>query len=389
MNQQWWRILCVVLVASASLCSGCGQSQEPSKSNGGGQSGTKAPTTGAPAKLTYQVSSARKSPSGSPPRFVLVTNGESPFWAAVRAGMQHAGKELGVTVDMMVNDGTPQGQIDKLRQIGTQADVVGVGISVTQARAVGVVDEMRNLQKKGVHLICVDSDVDRELFEDARFAFVGTDNLTGGRELGACAKGLRPNGGNYVTFVGIKTSQNAQERIGGVAQGAGDGFKALDSMGDDLDRSRARENVRNAIRNHPNLDTLVGIWSYNAPAIVDVVSELNRRKDFTLVTFDAERLAIDAMAKGMIDAMVVQNPYEMGNQGVRLLKALSESDQQVVTEMFPNLGSAGGNLYDTGLKVVVPDEKSPLRREMFGEKTRFMTLAEFREWLEEFGLTDS
>jgi ribose transport system substrate-binding protein len=95
-------------------------------------------------------------------------------------------------------------------------------------------------------------------------------------------------------------------------------------MGDDLDRSRAKDNVRNAIKNHPDLNTLVGIWSYNAPAIVGVVSELKRRKDFTIVTFDAEPEAIAEMAQGNIDAMVVQNPYEMGYQGIRTLKALVE-----------------------------------------------------------------
>ncbi|MFO0918001.1 MAG: substrate-binding domain-containing protein [Planctomycetaceae bacterium] len=116
-------------------------------------------------------------------------------------------------------------------------------------------------------------------------------------------------------------AQNAIERIGGFGEGAGDAFVSKDSMADDYDSSALRDNVRNAIRNHPNIKTLVGIWSYNAPAIVDVVAELNRRADFTIVTFDAEPLAIAAMGRGKIDAMVVQNPYAMGYDGIKLLKA--------------------------------------------------------------------
>jgi ribose transport system substrate-binding protein len=307
----------------------------------------------------------------------------------VRIGMENAGKDLGVNVDLMVNDATDQGQLEKLRQIGTQNDIVGVGMSAVQASAPGVADEMKRLQAKGVHVITIDSDVDRAVYPSARFAFVGTDNHTGGRELGVCAKGMRPDGGNYVTFVGIKASQNAQERIGGFGEGAGEKFNELDSMADDVDEVRARENVRNAIRNHPTLNTLVGIWSYNAPAIVDVVKELNRRKDFTVVTFDAEPGAIKEMAAGNIDAMVVQNPYEMGFQGTRLLKALVEDDKQTIAEMFPKLGQPNGNIFDTGLKVVVPDESSPLKADMFGPKTQFMMLSEFREWLTKFGLEGS
>ena len=65
-------------------------------------------------------------------------------------------------------------------------------------------------------------------------------------------------------------------------------------MGDDFDRTKARDNVRNALRNFPDLKFLVGIWSYNAPAIVDVVKETGKRKQVTIVAFDAEPLAIEA-----------------------------------------------------------------------------------------------
>src|SRR5580704_4832284 len=207
---------------------------------------------------------------------------------------------------------------------------------------------MRDLQKRGIHVITIDSDVDRARLRDCRFAFVGTDNLAGGRELGKCLKGLRPEGGGYVTFVGRKGAQNAMDRIQGVAQGVGENWKQLDSMGDDIDRNVARENVRNAIVNHKqDLNALVGIWSYNAPAIVDVVKkDANLRKEYLVVAFDAEPLAVAAMGDGMIDAMVVQNPYSIGYQGVRLMQALVRNDQATIKEMLPNQGKTDGDVYD-------------------------------------------
>src|SRR5205823_13224834 len=144
------------------------------------------------------------------------------------------------------------------------ADIVAVGISALDASNEAVADQMRELQKKGIKVVTIDSDVDRDKMRDARFAFVGTDNLQGGKELGKCAKGIRPDGGEYVTSVGRKAAQNAIERIGGFGKGAGDKFTSADSMGDDIDLKKARENVRNAMTNHPKVNTLVGIWSYNA-----------------------------------------------------------------------------------------------------------------------------
>jgi ribose transport system substrate-binding protein len=240
-----------------------------------------------------------------------------------------------------------------------------------------------------VVVVTIDSDVDREKFRDVRSAFVGTDNFAGGRELGVAAKHLRPDGGEFVQFVGRTGAQNAIERMNGVVEGAGEKFKELDRMGDENDRTRAKENVRNAIRNHPDLNTLVGIWSYNAPAIADVVREMNKRDAMTVVAFDAEPNAIEQMAAGQIDAMVVQNPFEMGYQGIRLMQALVEDDKATVAEMLPNFGQPEGDIYDTGLKVVVPDEGSPLAPEQFGATTEFLKLGEFRAWLNKYGLTGS
>ena len=331
---------------------------------------------------------------GGEKRLVILTNGDSPYWDACRAGLMAANSELklsdsGLKAVLDVNDGTPQGQLQKLQQYGTQSDIAGVGVSAIDANNIAVADELRALQKKGIKVLTIDSDLDRKDFADARFAFIGTDNRTGGQVLGKCAKGLRAEGGDYVTFVGRTGAQNAIERIDGFAEGAGDKFVLKDKMADDTNKQAARDNVRNAIRNHEGLKVLVGIWSYNAPAIVDVVRELDRRKDFTVVVFDAEPDAITAMKDNQIDAMVVQNPFDMGFQGVRLLQALVKDDKETISSMLPKHGEPGGDIYDTGLKVVVPNADSPLTADQFDKSVEFQDLSTFQKGMEKYGLTGS
>lgn len=345
-------------------------------------------------KTTSATTAAAPKTNGALKRLIILTNGDSPFWDACREGLLQANRELklndrGLNAVLDVNDGTAQGQLSKLQQYGTQTDIAGVGVSALDAGNAAIADELRTLQKKGVKVLTIDSDIDRSQFRNARYAFIGTDNLTGGKVLGVCAKGLKPEGGEYVTFVGIKGAQNAIERIGGFGQGAGEKFTFKDTMTDENDKTKARENVRNAIRNHPNLSVLVGIWSYNAPAIVDVVKETNRRKDFTIVTFDAEPTAISSMAEGSIDAMVVQNPFQMGYQGVRMLDALVNSKDDVLKEMLPNYGQPDGDIFDTGLKVVVPGADSPLKPELFEKGVEYLPLDQFQQWLKKYGLTGS
>lgn len=357
--------------------------------------GPEIPQAAAPSDDSTSTSGATPSDSKERKRLIVLTNGNSPYWDACRAGILDANRELdleakGFVGVMEVNDGTPQGQLDKLRQFGSQADVAGIGVSAIDAANAAIAEELRALQKKGIAVVTIDSDVDREKFRDARFAFIGTDNLAGGVVLGKTAAALRPDGGEYVTFVGRTGAQNAIERIGGFAQGAGSGFTSKDSMQDENDDSRARENVRNALINNPDLRTLVGIWSYNAPAIVDVVRERKLDKSqYTVVCFDAEPLAIQAMADNQIDALVVQNPYRMGYDGVRLLFALAGKNDATISAMFPKHGQPDGDLLDTGLKVVVPSDQSPAKSGDYGPNVEVLTLDAFKKWLDQYGLTGS
>jgi len=323
---------------------------------------------------TSQSSTSNPAPAKDPYRIVLITNGSSPFWDAADRGSQEAGEKLGVKVEFLRNDATEAGQIERLEQLAGQKDVKGIGISLIDEKATGVIDQMKALREKGVHVITFDADGPK----DCREAFVGTNNLEAGRALGQATATLRPDGGSTVCFVGIKGSQNARERLRGFTEGAGEKIKVVDVMEDQVDESKARNNVTAAIQNHPDLNILTGIWSYNAPAIADIVEGANRRKDFAVVVFDAEPNAIGAMGRGLIDVMLVQNPYEMGYQGVTLLHALIEQDEATVKGMLKD-----GDIYDTGFKVVVPDDKSPV------ESPARMTLDKFKGWLAEKDLEGS
>lgn len=358
-------------------------------------SDSKKPTAGNSSSSTSVAANSTNTPSGLK-RIVLLNNTDSPFWDAARAGISKATKdfklaEAGFSAGMDTNDGTDQGQIEKLRQYGTQSDIVAIVISPTSASNPAVADELKKLKAKGIIVGCFDSDLD-EKFRSNREFYVGTDNEKGGKVLGTAAKNLKPDGGEYAQFVGLDSQLNAIQRMDGFTAAVGNKFKQIARRTDDVDRQRARDNVRQSIDQNPNLSILVGIWSYNAPAIVDVVKERKLREKMTIVTFDAEQLAIQQMGDGLIDAMVVQNPFGMGYESVRYCLAKLSKDDKTVKEMFPKMGTPGGDILDTGLKVVVPDNGSALKPEMFtefGAGVEFISMSKFQEWLKQYGLTSS
>ncbi len=350
-----------------------------------------------------QAASAPAQPTGGSgtgvKRFVFVTNGDDPFWDACNAGMVEAAKQFGLEgkklrAVMEKNNGTAQGQIEKLRQFGSQSDIAGVAISVIQADNAAIIEEMKNLAAKGVKVITVDGDVNRDAFRDARAYYIGTDNAVGGRLLGTAAKAILAargrSSGEYVQFAGFSDNDNARTRMNGFKQAIGDAFVEADRMSDEMDLSKARDNVRTALVNRPDLAALVGIWAYNAPAIAEVVKERGVRDRVAVVTFDAQAAAVEQMAAGQIDAMVVQNPFDMGFQTVRVLQAMHAGDDATLADMFPNAGKPEGDSYTTGLRLIVPDADPLVKPADIGmEGYEYMPLSEFREWLKKYGLSSS
>ena len=345
---------------------------------------------------------ARPQNGGKQKRIVFLTNGDDPFWDACRTGMDKAAEDLAIE-DAGLTHNMDKGsefkvelQVAKLEQYATQSDIAGVAISPVDASNRATAKALNTLRDKGVKVICVDSDMDHEKFRGSRFAYLGTDNKVGGAELGKAALGSRPEGGTYATFVGVKSVANAMQRIGGFAEGAGEGYTSLDSMADDGDENVAQENVKAVLDRHENVDVLVGIWAYNAHAIVRVVEDRNIRDQTKVVVFDAASLALTDLAAGKIDAMVVQNPYQMGYLTVKLIKAMMEDDHATIQEMYPSYDpetkeftEEDGDILTTELRVVVPDENSPLKEEMFLPETEFFYYEDFKTWLNERRLVSS
>jgi hypothetical protein len=86
----------------------------------------------------------------------------------------------------------------------------------------------------------------------------------------------------------------------------------------------------------------------------------------------------------------------MGYLGTKLMKSLIEEDHASIQELFPDYDPAtgkfkteNGDIHITELRVVVPDDNSPLKPEMFPEGTQFFTYPQFQEWLSERKLTGS
>ncbi len=350
----------LTLASALAVLSGCGGGNRPS---GEALPGTSPAATG-------------NAGGGKEPRLMFISNSNADWWTAVEKGMLDGGKKFGAKVELRRNEGQPEGQIRLLEDALSLPDVVGVAVSVLEAESPGIADKMRELQKAGKIVIAIDSDGQT----DARRAYIGTNNRKAGEAAGKAAAAIRPKGGKTAVFVGTASAANAIERREGFFAGAGAAFTQQELFEDGGDKNRAQLNVTTAITKWPDLGVLLGLWSYNAPRIAEEVGKSPElRKKVSVVTFDLDEQAVEMIEKGLIDASVCQNPYEMGYQGVRLLKAYVDKDAKTIEEMLP-----GGTLsIDTGVRVIVPSKDSPVKAD------NVIDIKAMKEWLQSKGLKSS
>ena len=258
-------------------------------------------------------------------RVAFVTNNASDFWTIARKGCEAADSELpDVDVEFKIpSDGTAAEQrriIDDLLAKG----VAGIAISPVDP---GNQTPMINDVAKKVLVVTQDSDAP----ESDRACYIGTDNTAAGRQAGELIKEALPQGGKIMVFVGKMDARNAQERFQGIKETLqGSKVEIIDVRTDDTDHVRAKANVADTLVKYSDVAALVGLWSYNGPAILNAVKDAGKIGQVKIVCFDEEDETLTGVKEGAIFGTVVQQPYEFGYQSVHLLAKVLGGDRSVI-----------------------------------------------------------
>jgi ribose transport system substrate-binding protein len=155
--------------------------------------------------------------------------------------------------------------------------------------------------------------------------------VAAGRQAGELIKEALPNGGKIMVFVGKADAQNAKERYQGIQEALQDSkVQIIDIRTDDTDRARAKSNVSDTLVKYPDVACLVGLWSYNGPAILNAVRDANKVGKVKIVCFDEEDETLAGVKDGAIFATVVQQPYEFGYQSIKLLAQAASGDKSAI-----------------------------------------------------------
>ncbi|MBN2310858.1 MAG: substrate-binding domain-containing protein, partial [Candidatus Hydrogenedentes bacterium] len=113
---------------------------------------------------------------------------------------------------------------------------------------------------------------------------------------------------------------------------AGTSISIIDTRTDGIDRMLAVSNVQDTLVTYPDVACLVGLWSYNGPAILNAVRDSGKLGQVKIVCFDEEDETLRGVKEGHIFGTVVQQPYEFGYRSVQLLVQLAKGDQSGIPQ---------------------------------------------------------
>ena len=241
------------------------------------------------------------------------------FWQSVRAGAEKAGEELGVKIFW----NGPKLETDREEQIQIIEDFIvqkvsGIVLAPLDRKA--LVPSVVKMFENNIPCVIIDSGIDT----DKIVCFAATDNYKGGviaaRRMGKILDGK----GKVIVVRYVPNSASTTNREEGFIDTIRKEFpdiKIVDEQYGMATVETALQATEDMLTKNTELD---GLYACNAPTAVGAMQALQsqgRTEEIKMVGFDAEEALVNGLKSGLIDSLVVQNPYKMGYEGVKTIVA--------------------------------------------------------------------
>ena len=256
------------------------------------------------------------------------------FWRSVNAGAAKAAQENGV--EIVWNGPTSEtdyaGQIQIVEaMINRRVDAI-VLAPIDKTAMIGVVDRAA---REKIPVVIFDSPVDTENFVSQ----VATDNYAAGK-MAAGRMGQILAGRGKIAIVAVQPgAASTMAREQGFEDAMKEkfpGIEILDKRYGMADFAKSLAVTENMLTAHPDLDAL---FASNESSSVGAAQALKQRHSkVKLVGFDWSPGLLDDLRAGVIDSLVAQHPFQMGEMSVQAAVAKLKGQEVVkINNIAPKL----------------------------------------------------
>lgn len=248
------------------------------------------------------------------------TNPEMEFWEIVRAGIDTAAHEHDVS-PVIVGPWLEKDIEDQIRIFSGVIEQRPDGIILAASDYEALSPLAYSAREAGIRLVTIDSGVKGE----AASSFIATDNVLAGEKAGRRIGELVGESGRIALISHIREVATAIDRERGVRQG----FASVSPNGTVIGTyytgnvvEVAYERTMRLFDEAEELDGLVAMNELTTIGTAHAIVDAGMKDEVHFVGFDHSREEIALLEQGVIDALVVQKPFNMGYLGVATLLAV-------------------------------------------------------------------
>lgn len=261
------------------------------------------------------------------------------FWQSVLAGAKEAGKDFGYEI---VWDG-PDRETNSARQIQIVNDAIArqvAGVVIAPVDRNALVPSVDKLEELGIPCAIIDSGIETVNL----LCIASTDNYQGGVLAGQSMGKILGGKGNVIIVRHIPGSHAAAKRVSGFVTTITNefpGIKIVDSQSGQDTVETARQATEEMLKRNPDVQ---GLFACNVDTSVGALKALQeqKRSEIKMVAFDPDKTLLDGLRTGQVNAIVLQNPYQMGYEGVKAVAMRLK-------------GESVARMIDTGVDVVTSE----------------------------------
>jgi ribose transport system substrate-binding protein len=246
------------------------------------------------------------------------------FWKSIHAGAVKAARESaqqGTNVDLIWKG--PLREDDREQQIQVVEGFISQGVNgivLAPLDFKALVRPVEEAQRAGIPTVVIDS----ALASDQIVSFVATDNIKGGELAADRMNELLKGKGKVLLLRYQEGSASTTDRENGFLQRMKSAYPTMQVISSDQYAGATRDTAKRASENLLNRygGELQGIFCVNETATAGMLlalQDVERAGKVTFLGFDATEAFIEAMRKGQLHGIVLQNPFHMGYLGVKTM----------------------------------------------------------------------
>ncbi|MCX7848508.1 MAG: substrate-binding domain-containing protein [bacterium] len=266
------------------------------------------------------------------------------FWKSIHAGARAAANELGVHIIWQ----GPHKEDDRKMQIELVQNFISRGVDaivLAPLDATALVRPVRAATKRRITVVIIDSDLNSKDYA----SFVATDNYRGGQLAAQHLARITGGTGDVLMLRYAEASASTMQREQGFLDSITNFAPAMRIVSSDqyggVTAESAMRVAQNLLNKYPSL---TGIFCPNESTTFGMLRALQtagRAAKVAFVGFDVSPALLAALQAGELHGLIVQNPYQMGYQGVKTAVAALQ-------------GKPVPQRIDTGVTLVTADNLS-------------------------------